>query len=87
MTIVTRVDLRQNVFLCQGYPSEDRSISLWELPSGRELARWPAHAVAVNALAFSPDGATLASDADDATTKLWNLPFLRRELRALGLDW
>ena len=62
-------------------------IRLWEIPSGRELASWPAHDAAVTALAFSPDGATLASGAWDSTMKLWNLPFLRRELKSLALDW
>ena len=66
---------------------EERSISLWELPSGRALARWPAHDAPVRALTFSPDGATLVSGADDGTMKLWNLPFIRKELSVLGLDW
>jgi WD40 repeat protein len=41
----------------------------------------------VTALAFSPDGATLASASKQGTLKLWNLSFLRAELRKLGLDW
>jgi WD40 repeat protein len=41
----------------------------------------------VTALAFSPDGATLASGSLQGTLKLWNLPALRRELAKLGLDW
>ena len=36
--------------------SADRSLSLWELPSGRALARWPAHDAEVKVLTFSPDG-------------------------------
>lgn len=67
--------------------SEDRSLSLWEIPSGRELARWPAHDAPVKALTFSPDGTTLASGGGEGTMKLWNLPFIRRELARLKLDW
>lgn len=66
---------------------EGRHLRLWELPTGRELAAWPAHEAAVTALAFDPDGATLVSGARDGTMKLWNLPALRRELAALKLDW
>ncbi len=66
---------------------EGRHLRLWELPSGRELAVWPAHEAAVTALTFSPDGATLVSGARDGAVKLWNLPALRSELAALKLDW
>ncbi len=66
---------------------EGRHLRLWELPSGRELATWPAHEAAVTALAFSPDGATLVSGAKDGAVKLWNLPALRSDLAALKLDW
>ena len=36
-------------------------IRLWELPTGRALARWEAHEASVTALAFRPDGRTLVS--------------------------
>jgi len=66
---------------------EDRMIRLWELPTGRPLARWEAHDADVTALAFRPDGRTLVSGAADGMLKLWDLPSIRRELAALGLDW
>ena len=66
---------------------EDRMIRLWEVPTGRPLARWEAHDVNITALAFRPDGRTLFSGAADGMLKLWDLPAIRRELAAMGLDW
>ena len=67
--------------------SNDRSIRLWEVSSGRELARWQSHESSVTALAFGSDGMLLISGGADGTLKLWNLPLIRKELAALGLDW
>jgi WD40 repeat protein len=66
---------------------EDRTMRLREIATGRELARWQAHESAVTALAFSPDGGILLSGDKEGTLKVWNLPWIRRELSALGLDW
>ncbi len=66
---------------------EDRMIRLWELPTGRALARWEAHDANVTALVYGADGRTLVSGAGDGTLKLWDLPKIRRELAAIGLDW
>jgi WD40 repeat protein len=65
----------------------DRIIRLWEVPTGRPLARWEAHDASISALAFRPDGRTLVSGDTDGMLKLWDLPSLHRELAALGLDW
>jgi WD40 repeat protein len=45
------------------------------------------HEAGVTALAFHPDGNTLVSGSKDGTLKPWNLPYIRKELAALGLDW
>jgi WD40 repeat protein len=65
---------------------EDRTIRLWDPATVGELARWEAHEAGVTALVFSPDGRTLVSGSADGTIKLWNLPLIRQDLAALGLD-
>jgi WD40 repeat protein len=62
-------------------------VALWDVATGRELARWEAHEAGVTALVFHPDGKILVSGSKDGVLKLWNLPFIRKELAALGLDW
>jgi WD40 repeat protein len=66
---------------------EDGMVRLWDITTGAELARWQGHTAAVTVLAFHPDGQTLFSGGGDGVLKLWNLPFLRKGLAELGLDW
>jgi WD40 repeat protein/serine/threonine protein kinase len=49
------------------------SITLWSLPQWRELLAFPAHSGGINALAFSPDGARLASCSHDFTVRQWDV--------------
>lgn len=46
---------------------------LWDLESYAELRRWSGHGGWVNKVAFSPDGQTLISGAEDGSIILWNL--------------
>jgi WD40 repeat protein/tRNA A-37 threonylcarbamoyl transferase component Bud32 len=66
---------------------DDKLIHLWDAATGREVARWQGHDGGVTALLFGRDGRTLYSGSRDGTLKLWDLPFIRQELKALGLDW
>jgi hypothetical protein len=46
---------------------------LWEVAAGRKVFHAKGHAGRVSCLAFSPDGLTLATGADDGTVKTWSL--------------
>ena len=56
----------------------DRIIKIWEITS-REIPLLAEHTGRVNAVAFSPDGKSIATGAGDKTIKLWD--------RATGLAW
>jgi WD40 repeat protein len=66
---------------------EDGTLHLLVLGTGQELARWQAHDSAITAVAVSPDGNLLVSGDRGGTVRVWNLPWIRSELRKLGLDW
>ena len=61
------------------------NIHLWDVPSGVHLDTLSGHANAVDAVAFSPDGRTLASGSTDQSLRLWNVA-TRHELFKLHDD-
>lgn len=64
----------------------DRTICLWDLPSGnrREILR--GHRDRITCLCISPDGQTLASGSYDRTLKLWELPTGLAQYTLIGHD-
>jgi WD40 repeat protein len=51
---------------------EDGNVILFETDGGKELKTFKAHEAAVYDVAFSPDGATLATSSTDKLAKLWD---------------
>ena len=54
---------------------DDQTMRLWDVATSKELRQYAADALAVEYLAWSPDGKLLASTGDDTTTKLWDVDY------------
>jgi WD40 repeat protein len=52
---------------------QDHVVRVWDVAGGRELQHFDGHTDTVAGLAWSPDGATLASSSWDQTIKLWEV--------------
>jgi WD40 repeat protein len=52
--------------------SGDGTLSLWDIPSGRELVRFLGHQREVRGVAFLPGSSTLVSVGIDGTVRLWD---------------
>jgi WD40 repeat protein len=57
--------------LCSG--SDDNSVRLWDVHTGREIRTLEGHQDSVMSVAFSPDGKTVASGSSDSTLRLWDI--------------
>ncbi|WFD01399.1 Transcription initiation factor TFIID subunit 5 [Malassezia obtusa] len=53
--------------------SEDYSISLWDLASGRRIKKMWGHTGTIHEMDFSADGAVLVTGSADATVRCWDV--------------
>ncbi|HET7338437.1 MAG TPA: hypothetical protein VFK22_02720, partial [Candidatus Dormibacteraeota bacterium] len=53
--------------------SEDGTLKVWDLASGRAEATLEGHAGRVTACAVTPDGRRVVSASEDGTLKVWDL--------------
>jgi len=53
--------------------SEDRTVRIWDVDSGKELRRLEGHRGAVRAVAFSTDGRQILAAGDDRLLRLWDV--------------
>lgn len=51
----------------------DGAIKIWDTLSGKLVHTFEGHLAGVSTIAWSPDGATIASGSDDKTIRLWNV--------------
>jgi WD40 repeat protein len=54
--------------------SEDGTIKVWDLGTGKELRTFSGHTAAVTGVAVSPDSHNLASSSADGSVRIWQLP-------------
>jgi WD40 repeat protein len=51
--------------------TEDYTVQIWEVATGRRIVTYQGHAYWVNAVAWAPDGKLIASASEDRTVQIW----------------
>jgi WD40 repeat protein len=64
--------------------SDDRTLKVWDLETGRETLTLAGHEGAVSAVAVTPDGSRAISASNDRTLKVWDLETGRETLALAG---
>jgi WD40 repeat protein len=54
--------------------SDDRTVRLWNLESGKALYCFEGHTDGVTSVCFAPDGRRALSGSADQTVRYWQLP-------------
>ncbi len=70
--------------LASGAGFVESAVRLWDVATGRELARLEGHRTYVRSLLFWPDGNRLASASGDQTIRLWDVSDLELALATPG---
>jgi len=64
--------------------SEDGTLKVWDLASGRAEATLKGHASGVNSCSVTPDGRRVVSASEDGTLQVWDLTSGRAEATLEG---
>ncbi len=70
-----------------GEEGHESAVQMWDVITGKRLAEFPGHRGRITKLAFSPNGARLASCSSDTTAIVWDVgaPPMSKEPRAVPI--
>jgi WD40 repeat protein len=52
---------------------EDGAVRLWDVDTGKVIAKWTGHTSRVRSVCWSQDGGTVVSGSDDGTARVWDV--------------